>query len=318
MNLDEVRARTDALKAEVRKAIVGQDDAIELMLASLLVGGHVLLEGVPGTAKTLLTQAFAASLSLRFGRIQFTPDLMPGDVLGTNLFNFQTNEFVLTKGAIFTELLLADEINRSPPKTQAALLQAMNERTVTIDGRDYPLGEAFMVIATQNPIEQQGTYPLPEAQLDRFLFKIVVDYPGRDDEIEIVRRHGNRSAMPQLAGFGLRVVADAAVLDAIRGAVERVTLTEQVIAYIVDLVRATREHASLQVGASPRAANMLAAASRAVAVLHGRDFVIPDDVKELVLPVLRHRVVPNASAEIEGLTADRILRQTVDRTSAPR
>jgi len=318
MNLDDVRGRADALKAEVRKAIVGQDDAIDLMLASLLVGGHILLEGVPGTAKTLVTQSFAAALALRFGRIQFTPDLMPGDVLGTNLFNFQTNEFVLTKGAIFTELLLADEINRSPPKTQAALLQAMNERTVTIDGRDYALGDGFMVIATQNPIEQQGTYPLPEAQLDRFLFKIVVEYPNRDEEIEIVRRHGNRSAMPHLADFGLQPIADIGVLRAIRQAVERVTLSEQVIAYVVDLVRATRDHASLQVGASPRAANMLAAASRARAVLNGRDFVIPDDVKELVLPTLRHRVVPNAAAEIEGLTTDRILRQTVDRTSAPR
>jgi MoxR-like ATPase len=318
MNLADVRSRVDALKGEVRKAIVGQDDAIDLMLASLLVGGHILLEGVPGTAKTLLTQAFAASLALQFGRIQFTPDLMPGDVLGTNLFNFQTNEFVLTKGAIFTELLLADEINRSPPKTQAALLQAMNERMVTIDARDYPLGDGFMVIATQNPIEQQGTYPLPEAQLDRFLFKIVIDYPGRDDEIEIVRRHGNRSAMPHLADFNLCAVADITTLREIRAAVERVTLSEEVIAYIVDLIRATRDHASLQVGASPRAANMLAAASRALAVLHGRDFVIPDDVKELVLPALRHRVVPNAAAEIEGLSTDRILRQTVDRTSAPR
>jgi MoxR-like ATPase len=318
MNLVDVRGLADALKAEVRKAIVGQDETIELMLTSLLVGGHILLEGVPGTAKTLVTQAFAASLALKFSRIQFTPDLMPGDVLGTNLFNFQTNEFVLTKGAIFTELLLGDEINRSPPKTQAALLQAMNERIVTIDGRDYPLGDGFMVIATQNPIEQQGTYPLPEAQLDRFLFKILVDYPGRGDEIEIVRRHGNRSAIPQLADFGLRAVADVNELRAVREAVRSVTLTDQVVEYIVDLVRATREHASLEVGASPRAANMLAAASRAFAVLRGRDFVIPDDVKELVLPTLRHRVTPNAAAEIEGLTADRILRQTLDRTAAPR
>jgi MoxR-like ATPase len=318
MNLDNVRTVADALKGEVRKVIVGQDDAIELMLASLLVGGHILLEGVPGTAKTLVTQAFAAALSLKFSRIQFTPDLMPGDVLGTNLFNFQTNEFVLTKGAIFTELLLGDEINRSPPKTQAALLQAMNERVVTIDGRDYPLGDGFMVIATQNPIEQQGTYPLPEAQLDRFLFKILVDYPRREDELEIVRRHGNRSAMPHLDDFGLCAVADLAALREIRGAVEAVTLSEPVIEYVVDLVRATREHPSLQVGASPRAANMLAAASRAYAVLHGRDFVIPDDVKELALPTLRHRVVPNAAAEIEGLTTDRILRQTLDRTTAPR
>ena len=318
MNLDNVRSVADAVKAEVRKVIVGQDDAIELMLASLLVGGHILLEGVSGTAKTLVTQSFAAALALKFNRIQFTPDLMPGDVLGTNLFNFQTNEFVLTKGAIFTELLLGDEINRSPPKTQAALLQAMNERVVTIDGRDYPLGDGFMVIATQNPIEQQGTYPLPEAQLDRFLFKILVDYPGRDDELEIVRRHGNRSAMPQLDGFGVRAVADLAALRDIRSAVEAVTLAEPIVEYVVDLVRATREHPSLQVGASPRAANMLAAASRAYAVLHGRDFVIPDDVKELALPTLRHRVVPNAAAEIEGLTTDRILRQTLDRTTAPR
>jgi MoxR-like ATPase len=318
MNLADVRTRVDALKDEVRKAIVGQDDAIELMLASLLVGGHILLEGVPGTAKTLLTQSFAAALALTFNRIQFTPDLMPGDVLGTNLFNFQTNEFVLTKGAIFTQLLLGDEINRSPPKTQAALLQAMNERTVTIDGRDYPLGDGFMVIATQNPIEQQGTYPLPEAQLDRFLFKIIVDYPDRDEEIEIVRRHGSRSAMPNLADFGLRAVADLDALREIREAVRAVTLTDQIIAYIVDLIRSTREHASLQVGASPRAANMLAAASRAFAVLQGRDFVIPDDVKALALPTLRHRVMPNAAAEIEGLTTDTILRQTLDRTGAPR
>jgi len=173
---------------------VGQDEAIELLLVSLLVGGHVLLEGVPGTAKTLLTQAFAATLQLQFGRIQFTPDLMPGDVLGTNLFNFQTSAFSLTKGPIFTQLLLADEINRTPPKTQAALLQAMNERFVTIDGTDYPLGDEFMVVATQNPIEQQGTYPLPEAQLDRFLFKIPITYPDREEERAIVRRHGNRSA----------------------------------------------------------------------------------------------------------------------------
>ena len=204
------------MRGEVRKAVVGQDEVIELMLTSLLVGGHILLEGVPGTAKTLLTRAFAAGLHLQFGRIQFTPDLMPGDVLGTNLFNFQTNGFVLTKGPIFTQMLLADEINRTPPKTQAALLQAMQERAVTIDGKDYLLGDEFMVVATQNPIEQQGTYPLPEAQLDRFLFKIIIDYPSRDEEREIVRRHGHRSAMPKLEDFGLQPVADAATLAGVR------------------------------------------------------------------------------------------------------
>ncbi len=306
------------MRAEVRKAVVGQDDVIELMLTSLLVSGHILLEGVPGTAKTLLTQAFAASLALDFGRIQFTPDLMPGDVLGTNLFNFQTNSFVLTKGPIFTQLLLADEINRTPPKTQAALLQAMNERTVTVDGHDYALGDAFMVVATQNPIEQQGTYPLPEAQLDRFLFKILIDHPSRDEERDIVRRHGHRSAMPRLEDFGLQAVVDAAALAAVRAAVAEIRLSDALIDYIVDVVRATRAHASFEVGASTRGANMLAASVRGFAALQGRDFVIPDDVKALALPVLRHRVMLSPSAEIEGLSSDRILREILDRTAAPR
>ena len=208
MDVSAIREVTVRVRGEISKALVGQDAVVDLLLTSLLVGGHVLLEGVPGTAKTLMTRAFAAGLSLQFGRIQFTPDLMPGDVLGTNLFNFQTNTFVLTKGPIFAQLLLADEINRTPPKTQAALLQAMNERIVTIDGKDYPLGDDFMVVATQNPIEQQGTYPLPEAQLDRFLFKVLIDHPSRDEEREIVRRHGHRSAMPRLEDFGLETVAE--------------------------------------------------------------------------------------------------------------
>src|ERR1700726_2102961 len=212
MEFRDIRGLTEAIRTEIGKAVVGQDDVIDMMLTSLLVNGHILLEGVPGTAKTLLAQSFAASLAIKFGRIQFTPDLMPGDVLGTNLFNFQTNSFVLTKGPIFTQLLLADEINRTPPKTQAALLQAMNERMITIDGRDYPLGDEFMVVATQNPIEQQGTYPLPEAQLDRFLFKIVIDYPSRDEEREIVARHGHRSAMPRVEDFGLTPVAASPAL----------------------------------------------------------------------------------------------------------
>src|SRR6202163_3303577 len=208
MEFRDIRGLTEAIRSEVGKAVVGQDDVIDLMLTSLLVNGHILLEGVPGTAKTLLAQSFAASLAIKFGRIQFTPDLMPGDVLGTNLFNFQTNGFMLTKGPIFTELLLGDEVNRAPPKTQSALLQPMNERTITIDDHDYPLGEDFMVIATQNPIEQQGTYPLPEAQLDRFLFKIIVLYPSREEELEVVRRHGHRSAMPRLEEFGITSVAN--------------------------------------------------------------------------------------------------------------
>jgi MoxR-like ATPase len=318
MEIREIHALTEAIRNEVRKAVIGQDDVIDLMLTSLLVGGHILLEGVPGTAKTLLAQSLAASLAIKFGRIQFTPDLMPGDVLGTNLFNFQTNSFVLTKGPIFTELLLADEINRAPPKTQAALLQAMNERKVTIDGRDYMLGDDFMVVATQNPIEQQGTYPLPEAQLDRILFKLVIAYPGRDEEREVVRRHGHRSAMPRLEEFGLVAVADSKVLALVREQVIRIRLSDELLDYIVDVIRGTREHASLEVGASTRAANMLAAAARAYAALLGRDFVIPDDVKTLALPVLRHRVILSAGAEIEGLTADRIVGEILSRTAAPR
>jgi MoxR-like ATPase len=318
MDIPQIRDVTDAIRREIAKAVVGQEQVVGLMLTSMLIGGHILLEGVPGTAKTLLTQAFAASLRLGFGRIQFTPDLMPGDVLGTNLFNFQTNSFTLTKGPIFTQLLLADEINRTPPKTQAALLQAMNERFVTIDGRDHALGENFMVVATQNPIEQQGTYPLPEAQLDRFLFKILISHPSREEEREIVRRHGHRSAMPHLADFGLQPVADGAALGAMRGAVETIRLSDALIDYVVDVVRATREHASLEVGASTRAANMLAAAARAFAALEGRDFVIPDDVKALALPVLRHRLVLAPGAEIEGLTADRILGEILERVPAPR
>jgi MoxR-like ATPase len=318
MEFREIHDLTEAMRNEVRRAVVGQDDVIDLMLTSLLVGGHVLLEGVPGTAKTLMAQAFAASLAIKFGRIQFTPDLMPGDVLGTNLFNFQTNNFVLTKGPIFTELLLADEINRAPPKTQAALLQAMNERKVTIDGRDYALGDDFMVVATQNPIEQQGTYPLPEAQLDRFLFKIVVAYPDRDQEREVVRRHGHRSAMPRLEDFGLHAVADSKILGLVRELVTRIRLSDELVDYIVDVIRGTREHASLEVGASTRAANMLASAARAYAALLGRDFVIPDDVKTLALPILRHRVILSAGAEIEGLTADRVVGEILSRTVAPR
>ncbi len=306
------------MREQVRKTVVGQDAALDLMLVALLSEGHVLLEGVPGTAKTLLAQSFARSVNLDFGRIQFTPDLMPGDVIGTNLFNFQTSDFRLTKGPIFTQILLADEINRTPPKTQAALLQAMHERAVTIDNQTYELGDDFMVIATQNPIEHQGTYPLPEAQLDRFLFKHILDYPDRDEERAIVARHGHRTVMPELASFGLEPVADSATLAAIRRIIAGLRLSDDLIGYIVDIVRATREHESLEFGASPRSANMIATAARAYAAMQGRDYVIPDDVKFVALPALRHRVVLAPGAEIEGLVADGVIRQVLDQIPAPR
>jgi MoxR-like ATPase len=318
VDLNEIGAMTESVRGEVRKVVVGQDSTVDLLLTGLLCGGHLLIEGPPGVAKTLLTQAFATTLSLQFGRIQFTPDMMPGDILGTNLFNFQTNSFVLTKGPIFTQALLADEINRAPPKTQAALLQAMNERLVTIDGKDYSLGSEFMVAATQNPIEQQGTYPLPEAQLDRFMFKAVIDYPTRDEERAIVERHGHRSAMPKLADFGVNPVVTPDLLAHVRQTVEQIRLTDVLVDYIVDVVRATREHRSIETGASPRAANMLAASTRAYAAIHGRDFVIPDDIKTLALPLLRHRLVLSPGAEIEGVSTDRVVGDILDQTAAPR
>jgi MoxR-like ATPase len=308
----------DRIRRQIRRIVVGQDDAVDLMTIALLAEGHVLLEGVPGTAKTLLSQAFAASLSLPFKRIQFTPDLMPSDVVGTNVFDFRTHQFVLTKGPVFTSILLADEINRTPPKTQAALLQAMQERAVTLDGTGHDLGPGFMVIATQNPIEQEGTYPLPEAQLDRFLFKIPVGYPSRDQEREMVRLHGQTTTMPRLAEFDLRAVADLAFLQEARGAIRALRLSDEIVDYVVAVVRATRENPSLACGASPRAASMLASASRARAALDGRDFVIPDDVKELVVPALAHRIVLTPGSEIEGLSSEKVLRRIVDGVAAPR
>ncbi len=318
MTLENVQKLAGDLSVEMRKAVIGQDSAVELLMVALLTGGHVLLEGVPGVGKTLLVRTFSSALSLEFGRIQFTPDLMPGDVLGTNLFNFQTNRFSLTKGPIFTETLLADEINRTPPKTQAALLQAMQEGAVTIDGITHSLGTGFMVVATQNPIEQQGTYPLPEAQLDRFLFKHILEYPSEEEERTIVHTYGKSAPASQSETSEIRKVADLTRILECREALAGVELVDEIVNYIVDIVRKTREHPSLQYGASPRAANMFAVASRAYAAMLGRDFVIPDDVKFLASPILRHRLILAPGAEIEGLSVDRVIAQLLESVEAPR
>ncbi|MFY0400976.1 MULTISPECIES: AAA family ATPase [Brevundimonas] len=318
MHVNEVKTIAERIRAEIAKAVVGQDGAVDLLLTALFAGGHVLLEGPPGTAKTLLAHSFARSVGLDYGRIQFTPDLMPGDILGSNLFNFQTSSFTLTRGPIFCELLLADEINRTPPKTQAALLEAMQERNITIDGQAHALSPRFTVVATQNPIEQQGTYPLPEAQLDRFLFKHVLDYPDLEQERAIIAAHGSRTGQMDPVALGVETVAEAAAIAAAVDAVAQVRLTDEVVGYIADLVRATRDSADVETGASPRAGAMLAVAARARAALDGRDYVIPDDVKALAIPALRHRLVLSPAAEIEGRRVEQVLTGLVDQVAAPR
>ena len=318
MPLTDVRTLADAIRAEIAKAIVGQDGMVDMLLVAMLSEGHVLLEGPPGTAKTFLANAFATALGLDFGRIQFTPDLLPGDILGSNLFNFQTSQFTLTRGPIFCDLLLADEINRTPPKTQAALLEAMQERRVTLDGETYALTDRFMVVATQNPIENQGVYPLPEAQLDRFLFKLLVPYPSEDEEARIVTAYGQRSGPQRPADLGVSAVTNAAGIAAATAALAQVTVAEEITRYVVRLVRATRDHSELVVGASPRAAVLLAGAARARAALEGRDYVIPDDVKALAVPVLRHRLTLSPAAEIEGRDMEALVAELVEATEAPR
>ncbi len=318
MSLEELNALASAIRAEVAKAIVGHDGLIDHLLIALVSGGHVVMEGPPGTAKTFLANSFATALGLDFGRIQFTPDLLPGDILGSNLFNFQTNQFTLTRGPIFCELLLADEINRTPPKTQAALLEAMQERRVTLDGETHALPDHFMVVATQNPIENQGVYPLPEAQLDRFLFKLLVPYPDETEEARIVAAYSQRQGPQRPADLGVRAVADAARLAAASSALDQVKVADDIIAYVVRLVRATRAHSELAVGASPRAAVLLAGAARARAALEGRAYVLPDDAKALAVPVLRHRLTLTPAAEIEGRDLEALVTELVEQVEAPR
>lgn len=306
------------LKTEIRKAIVGQDRVIEQILVALLTEGHALIEGVPGTAKTLIVKMLARAIGAHFGRIQFTPDLMPADVTGTNIFNMATSTFTLRHGPLFTDLLLADEINRTPPKTQAALLEAMEERQVTIDGEFHKLSPMFTVLATQNPIEYEGTYPLPEAQLDRFMLKILVEYPSADEELRVISNWNSGFNSRRLEDIILQPISDPAAILGCRAQVRNVTVEEGIQRYIVSIIRATRAAMSISWGASPRAAVALLLCSKALAALRGRGFVTPDDVKEIAKPVLRHRIVLRSEAEIEGVSPDQALDEVIAGIEVPR
>jgi MoxR-like ATPase len=315
--MTDPRETLAAVRAEVGKAVVGQEPVVWGLTAALLLGGHVILEGVPGVAKTLMVKALSHALDLGFRRIQFTPDLMPSDVTGSVVYEARTGEFRFREGPLFTNLVLADELNRTPPKTQAALLEAMEERQVSIEGRSHPLPDPFLVVATQNPVEYEGTYPLPEAELDRFLFKLRVGYPDAAAERSILRMHDEGKDPHDLASLGVHAVASASDIAAAASALTEIRVTDEVADYIVDLARETRTSPSLTLGVSPRGAAMLLKASKAWAYLAGRDFVTPDDVKTLVKPAWRHRIVLRPEVELDGATADSLLDGLVERVAVP-
>jgi MoxR-like ATPase len=318
MRPEEIQELFQQLRSEADKVLVGLEQPFTLLVVALFTGGHVLLEGVPGTAKTLMAKTLAHMVQAQFTRVQFTPDLMPSDILGTSVFDIGTGNFYLKKGPLFTQLLLADEINRAPAKTQAALLEAMEERQINLDGEIHVLEPPFMVIATQNPIEYEGTYPLPEAQLDRFLFKVLVPYSPLETEVEVLRRFHNGFDPHRLASVGLASIMSAATIVGAREAINDVIVEDGILHYIANITAATRQSRDLMLGASTRAAAHVLLASKSYAALQGRDYVVPDDVKFIVPPVFRHRLLLKPEAEIEGLDADGIVRQILGQVEVPR
>lgn len=318
MDLETVTRTAGAIRQELSKVIVGLDAVLDQAIVAILAGGHVLLEGPPGTAKTLLVRALSLTMHGQFHRIQFTPDLMPADIVGVNMFHSQSASFQFSPGPIFCDLLLADEINRAPAKTQSALLEAMQDQQVSVDGQEHHLSEVFTAFATQNPIEYEGTYPLPEAQLDRFLLKIVVGYPEQQQEVEILKHYQAGFDAARVTTFNIQPCTSVPELAELRAAVRQVRVEQPVLEYITSIIRGTRGLQWLTLGASPRASVMLLLASKGLAVLRGRSYVVPDDVRDMAIPVLRHRIVLNPEAEIEGMTADQCVSRVLERTEVPR
>ncbi len=316
IDLKEVQKQVNAIRSELKKVIVGQDKVIDYLLVAILANGHVLLEGVPGVAKTMAVKLLARTLNVKFSRIQFTPDLMPSDILGTSVFDLKKSEFEFRHGPIFANMILIDEVNRAPAKTQAALFEVMDERQITIDGKTYLMDSPFLVMATQNPIEQEGTYRLPEAQLDRFMFKVVIDYPNLVDECEIIRRE--HEALNGDKTVDVQTVVQKADIENVKSIVRSVLVEQNIIEYIARIVQETREHPFLYLGASPRASLAILNASKGFAALHGRDFVTPDDVKDSALAVLQHRIIVAPEKEMEGVKTEDIVKQIIDALEIPR
>lgn len=316
IDLSELQESVVKIKQELQKVIVGQKEMVDLLLVTMLANGHALIEGVPGVAKTITAKLLSRTISVGFSRIQFTPDLMPSDILGTSIFNAKTSDFEFKKGPIFSNMILIDEINRAPAKTQAALFEVMEEKQITIDGHTFVLEEPFLVLATQNPIEQEGTYRLPEAQLDRFLFKIDVQYPNAEEELEIVTREQKLENGEKLDS--VTAVIDGAAINKYRSLVNQVQIETNLLKYIADIVVSTRTHSSLFLGASPRASISILNASKAFAAISGRDFVTPEDIKKATIPVLKHRVIVTPEREMEGLTSTQIIEQIIESVEIPR